>query len=211
MKNKLFALLFVLVPAIAQAQTKVSLSAWQEKAYITGAEASPAGGRLEVTAPFGLLGQSFEGAVRLDFTTLNGEPVDFSDPEKLGNHAEIRGSVARDIGGNLSVVAFGGVATALDKSPEPLQRYPREYGVGLRYTDKASGSTLDATVCRAEFTRPTFGSGQLCFSGEVPISFVRFGADLYLDVKHDNEGRDFLRVKAGVSVIDMAKAIKKAF
>ena len=190
---------------------KLTILAWQEKAYVEGAEASPAGGRLGVDGSFNVLGREFDGNARLDLTSLNGEAVDFGNISTLGNHAAFRLSVTSAVGGNLSVGAFGGFATALDKNPEPLRRFPREYGAFVRFTDKASASTFDVGYCRSEATRTTFGVGQVCFSGEVPIGFVRFGGDVYLDLKNDTEGKDLVRLKVGVSVPDLIKDIKGRF
>jgi hypothetical protein len=208
MKSKLLAVLFVLVPAFVYAEgVKIDLQAWQAKAYAEGVDASPAGGRLEVSGPFALFGKAFGGGVRFDVTALNGESVDFGDVTTLGNHAALRAYATYSIGGNLSVIGFGGFATAFDQDQTPVRRYPREYGVGLRFTDKASGSTFDVTACRSEATRARFGAGQLCFSGEVPLGPVRFGGDAFLDFKNDAAGKDLMRLRVGVSVPDLVKAV----
>lgn len=178
------------------------------------------GGRICVDGPV-IIGDSQIAnlSVSLDVTQMSQDvPLDFTNASTIGTYAELDVWVGRKIGAaeisgqrlRSMVVAGGRVATALDRSPTPLNRYPRSVEAGIRLEERESGSYLQVTYGRNEVVRPVdFGHGQMTITAQVLLAPVVISGDMMIDLTHDGRGRDFGRIRVGVTASGVVSTVKR--
>lgn len=199
----------------------VDAQVWTERSF-TGDETKSLtpGGRICVDGPVVVGADQVASLyVSLDVTSMSQDvPVDFANAATIGRYAELGVWVGRKIGEaqiagqklRSMVVAGGAVATALDRNPTPLNRYPRRVEGGVRLEERTTGSYLQVTYGRNEVVRPqSFGAGQMTISAQVLLDPVIVSGDFMLDMTHDGRGRDFGRVRVGLSASGVISTVNK--
>lgn len=219
------ALLALTAAVTAAPEPGVEFSAVASAETVMAAEADAGilpSAELEVDGPLVVGGLPLaRGLVRLRLLGLPGETVDLTSVETFRS-AEVDLAVYRRIGrlslGNQevwsSVQVAWGFATRLPEDPVPLQRYVRQYGVGIRIEERASGAWISVLYGRHQAAGPR-GFGQVIAAGQVPLGFTRgllfIGGEAVLSVGTPRAAplqRDFARLRVGISLPDLVGLIR---
>lgn len=153
--------------------------------------------------------------VTLSLSGLPGESIDLEQPTTW-KAAEVHGELQRRIGsdgagGSTYLVGRAGFHTRiLPRDQTPLDRYARNYGVGVRVERRDGDGSIRRSIAllygRSDVASPQFDYGQLMVEGHArlaglgPVDVI-VGGDAYLSVSRTpaRGARDVLRIWVGAA------------